>query len=345
MKSTLIILALTIAGCSAPSGVPPTHGPVVLRSTLESDLVALADATVGDPLRAGRALKELPEDVECGFVLLENSTGNVLAVIPNLGGRADDFATGLTNRDVGSVGKLVPYLGALRSGAISPTDRLLDARIDGPGWAPRNFGGRYSGLTMTLPEAIGFSSNVIAERVARRAGTTALLTTFDDLNLLRPTDPVQVSVGRWTASPLEVAAAYATIANNGDVIRPRFFTSARTPEGVEVDVVPIERRVGVFPAQSVEVFADGMHLCVTTGTGRTAGDLENSVRGKTGTGSLDAWAVLQSRRVTAVLWIGRRGAVDLNRTGGSIAMPALAAFFRALRAHRPELVPIWGGEK
>jgi penicillin-binding protein 1A len=334
------VCLFVFTGCHLQGG-PRFKGPFELQSTLDLELQDLAERTVLQPIRAARERGTLPGDVTLGFVLLDNASGDVLVYVQSLEPSRLDYAAGLHTRDIGSLAKPFVFLAALASGAVSPSDEFLDAPLArAGGWVPDNHDHHYLRRMLALPEALGESSNVVSFQVYRRTPEHAFLRTVQALGLPSSFDREQASVGRWTASPLELASAYSVFAGDGTLVAPRMISGVIDSQGAVVRRIEANRRAA-FDERWCRVVADGMKLCLTEGTGRAARDLGDVCRGKTGTSTLDAWAVLQSRRVTACLWVGRGSPQDLDLTGGEIAMPRLAAFFRELRRMRPDLVPSW----
>lgn len=105
-------------------------------------------------------------------------------------------------------------------------------------------------------------------------------------------DNVNLAVGQGDvqASPLQMAVAYAAIANGGQVVRPHLGTAIEDEGGSEIQRLPVPaaRRVGIDAGDRRAVL-DGLHLS-TTAAGGTSADVfagwpqrRLPVYGKTGT--------------------------------------------------------------
>ena len=120
-------------------------------------------------------------------------------------------------------------------------------------------------------------------------------------------------------SPLEMAAAYGTLANGGTYVEPILFTTITTYDNqLLVKNTPDENRV-VAP-EVAYVLTDMLQAVITEGTGGAA-KLSNRmpVAGKTGTtnNSLDAWFVGYTPYYVGATYIGDDGGIDPD-TGKTI---------------------------
>jgi membrane peptidoglycan carboxypeptidase len=319
----------------------------VTRVLLAADdqVQGLAEAEIARPLR--EALGKRAPDADIAFVCIDNGTGDVLAYVPTLRDGAEFDNCRAETRDIGSTVKPLVYGVALQMGAVSTADTFPDVpivfkRLDGPGtYAPKNYGGSYSGKELTVVDAIAVSSNSVAVQVYRRVDQQKLRESMSAFGLPLTYNVNLMPIGRWAVSPLALASAFTVFPNGGYAIRPRFVTAKVYADGRRDDE-PVVKTAKLFGEDVCAVVSEGMKECLTRGTGAgSAADLGGWARGKTGS-SRDALSVLQSKRVTAVLWVGnQRSNKDLKMTGGHIAMPYLARFFRALRRERPDLVPPW----
>ena len=100
---------------------------------------------------------------------------------------------------------------------------------------------------------------------------------------------IAIGQGSLTATPLQLANAYATLANGGTLWRPRVVDSIRDGEGnvLFVNTPSVTRKVDISPATVRSLLTD-LNGVITIGTAAKAfedfGDSLNQVGGKTGTG-------------------------------------------------------------
>jgi penicillin-binding protein 2 len=102
-------------------------------------------------------------------------------------------------------------------------------------------------------------------------------------------DMVQTAVGQGDVqvSPLQLAVAYAALANGGDIVQPHVGMRVEDPTGRIVEEInpPIERHINIDPATQ-QVILDGLHAAATEPGGTSYpifGNYPISVAGKTGT--------------------------------------------------------------
>lgn len=345
------LTALTLA-CRRASdrGICEPQEARAILLTCDRQIQSIAEKEIAAPLRErinNQTRKHrLPKDTDCAFVCLANDTGNVLAYIPTLvpGSELDNCRK--SKRDVGSVIKPLIYAEAIEIGVIREHDTFLDSPMSFPhrdGRGSYTIGNYHDGYThrfLSIEEAIALSSNVAMTQAYHRIPLVALREWIARLNLPAPDDVDRLQIGRWAIAPLRLASAFTALAGEGRAAGPRFVFATRLPDGTQLDE-PVTRTEQVFSHRTCEIVGRGMRACLVKGTGVAAADLVDCARGKTGTSSTDALSVLQSRVITAVLWVGRREYADLRLAGGRVCMPLLGSFFRALRRIQPELLPSW----
>jgi penicillin-binding protein 1B len=258
-------------------------------------------------------------------------------------------------RQPGSVFKPVVYLAAFREeersgdGRYRPTRRIEDSPFrwdyDGRQWMPVNYRGEYHG-EVSLREALELSLNTATARLAQEVGLERVrdmavrLGLADDLPLLP-----SIVLGSAEVTPLEVAEAYATIANLGFRTGT---TAIRTVAGEEAPPPPpagrqAEQVVSPRVAYLVTTLLEGV---VDRGTGRNArrDGIRGPIAGKTGTtnDARDAWFVGFTPDLLAVVWVGFDQRDPLPVPASEAALPIWTDFMRAATGDStptPFLVP------
>lgn len=224
-------------------------------------------------------------------------------------------------RQPGSAFKPVVYAAGLEAG-LNPLDMMEDAPIRIGNWSPSNYTNDFRG-PMTLRDALAQSINTIAVRVSQRAGLDRVSDLAARLGLPRPDpDSPAIALGTSEARLIELAGAYATIANGGRLAAPYGVTSIR----LRGDSRPIDRGRGgagvrVIPAQTAGLLTWMLEAVVEEGTGRRARLDGWPAAGKTGTtqAARDAWFIGFTAWYTVGVWMG----YDDNRpltgvTGGGL---------------------------
>ena len=257
---------------------------------------------------------------QVGLVALDPTNGYIKAMV---GGRGQDKFNRavLAQRQPGSAFKAFVYLTAMDNGMNAAT-MVDDKPLQIGSWNPQNSGGGFHG-TVTLRTALSRSFNIPAIRVALKVGTGKVMqmakacgiTSLVEEGPYTDNNPA-MALGGLTkgVSPLEMANAYGTIANNGIYNEP-------------VSIIKILDRNGkiIFehkpsPKQAVSAKAayqttDMLKDVLISGTAGGSG-LGRPAAGKTGTTdySKDAWFVGYTPNLSCAVWVGD----DRNRSMGAM---------------------------
>ncbi|SCY85895.1 peptidoglycan D,D-transpeptidase FtsI family protein [Paracoccus tibetensis] len=242
-------------------------------------------------------------------ILMEVKTGEILAMAslpdfdPNDRPRpllkGDPSDSPLFNRavqgqyELGSTFKIFPVAQALDLGLINPSSGINAQAPMRIGRFLINDFHNY-GRELSATDVIVKSSNVATVRIAQMIGVERQKDFLEKLGLFVPTtiEMVEAPTGqplvpqRWpavtsatvsfghglAASPLHLAAAYATIANNGRRVTPTLVHGRQRPEGEQV-----------LSPRAAAMSVDMLRQVVTRGTARGADVPGYEVAGKTGT--------------------------------------------------------------
>ena len=259
------------------------------------------------------------------LVSIEPSTGFVRAMVAG-----DDFGTAKYNlatqglRQPGSSFKPYVLLAALEAGH-SPNDIVngtSPCTIKAPGFAPYtpgNYEGSAGG-SMTITVATARSVNCAYARLGVEVGLDKVVDMAARLGL--PKKRLQpypsISLGAEEATPLEMASAYATIANDGFYRQPRFVERVLDRRGKVVFEGPDEGRRAVSP-ETARVAISVLRAVVERGTGTRARLAGREVAGKTGTSQEyeNAWFVGFTPQLATAVWMGSPvGNVPMTSVGG-----------------------------
>jgi penicillin-binding protein 1A len=225
----------------------------------------------------------------------------------------------------------VVWLAALEHGA-APSDVIDDRPVALGGWSPRNAGEAYAGR-ITLTEALARSSNSVAVQLFQRVGARRVGDAARRLGLSAPVADATAALGTGSVTPMQLAAAYAAIANGGRAVAPHAVQSAADISGRVLwrrEAPPPRRVIAPEPAAQL---AGMLRAVVEGGTGRAAAIAGYPVAGKTGTTSdaRDAWFAGFARGIVVVVWMG----ADDNAPMGAISGAGLPAqVFRETLAPR-----------
>ena len=293
--------------------------------------------------------------IEGALVSLQPDDGAIVALVGGFDFKKSKFNRATqARRQPGSSFKPVVYSAALEKG-FTPASMINDAPVvfDDPNlestWRPENYSGQFYGPTR-LREALYRSRNLVSIRILRAIGASYVVDyaqrfgfTADQL----PND-LTLALGSASVTPLQMARAYAVLANGGYLIDPYFIRSIydasgevifaaspaiacpQCPESIEVvketDMQTINQAPQVLTPQIVWQMTSMMQDVIKRGTGRKARVLgRTDLAGKTGTTNdqKDGWFSGFNQSLVATAWVGFDKLEPLGRgeTGGRSALP------------------------
>ncbi|MFY9551845.1 MAG: PBP1A family penicillin-binding protein [Thermoanaerobaculia bacterium] len=321
-------------------------------TTLDVDLQQAAQRAVTQGLdslekayrRLASAATKAP--LQGALIVLEPQTGGVRALV---GGR--DYQLSQFNRvtqarrQPGSLFKPFVYLAAFArrdlEPPVTPATILLDSpitvewgtRSEEEQWTPRNYDGQYRGR-MTARQALEKSINIPTVRASLMAGLPHVIGAARAAGIeSRLRGYPSVALGAFELSPMEVAGAYAALANSGVRVKPNAIVGVMTGDGTVLDRKASEL-LPSLPADAVFLVDSILRGAVDRGTaaGARARGLTGVLAGKTGTTNdgRDAWFVGFSPRFLAAVWVGYDDNRGLNLSGTQAAVPLFADFARSV---------------
>ena len=189
------------------------------------------------------ATNENNKSSQAAMVIMDHKTGYVLGTVGSLGTK--DTARGFNRatqayRQTGSANKPIAVLApALSEGLITASSVFEDVETTfdddtEEGFTPTNYNS-YRG-NITVRQAIESSQNIpfvkIMEILTPKK-SIEYLKEFGITTLTESDENLSLALGGLSTgiSPLEMAAAYSTIANDGKYIEPTFYTKATTVSG------------------------------------------------------------------------------------------------------------------
>jgi membrane peptidoglycan carboxypeptidase len=280
-----------------------------VTSTIDLELQQLARQAIERVLRN-------PEGPAAALVAIDPKTGAVKAMFGGRNFRESQFnLAAQAARQPGSAFKPIVLATAMRQG-ISPITELESRKVSIDAgdrvWTVTNYDHTYLGR-VSLSRALVSSDNSVYAQLTDLVGPKAIVETAHALGIRSPLDAYfSIGLGSVAVNPLEMARAYATIANSGRRVDGSLFGD--TPRVVErVERVRAGRTEENLP-QPTEVTEPGeaelltsiLQDVVRAGTGHRAAVPGVEVAGKTGTTDNygDAWFVGYTPELAVAVWVG-----------------------------------------
>jgi penicillin-binding protein 1A len=282
-------------------------------------------------------LTQLPE-VEGAFVSLAPQDGRIRALVGGFDFAKNPFNHVLQSwRQPGSAIKPFLYSAALEHG-FSVSTVINDSPLSLPGarpddlpWQPVNADGRFDG-PMALHTALAKSKNIVSIRLLQAIGASTAqqwLARFGFDAARQPAD-LTLALGTGSVTPLQMAMAYAVLANGGLRVAPQLIDRLTDANGrVLNEPAPMDDADSRRAIDPRNAFVVNRMLQEVTAIGTAARAQQVLQRpdlyGKTGTTSdtQDAWfAGFQPGRL-AVVWLGhdRPRSLGERETGAALALP------------------------
>jgi membrane peptidoglycan carboxypeptidase len=253
---------------------------------------------------------------EEGLVSIDPATGDVRALVGGPGTASSQFDVMTQGaRQPGSGFKLFTLLAALEQGySVEDTvDSRSPCAIRFPGdnallTKPINNDTGPGGGIITVANATANSVNCAYIRLAHEVGLPNVISMANQLGVTEVTQKDQypsMVIGSIAVRPIEMAAAYAALADGGVYHRPAFINRVVGHSGAVVyDPANPGRRV--FSTQIAAEADQAFQAVVQYGTGTAAAIPGRQVAGKTGTTehSVDAWFNGFTPQIETTVWMG-----------------------------------------
>ncbi len=275
---------------------------------------------------------------QVALVALDPHTGAVLALV---GGRDYGWSQlnhALSKRPTGSIFKPFVYAAAMNT-AIDGSQAVLTPAstvTDEPStfaygdqiYEPRNYKEEYHG-EVTLRYALAMSLNNATVKVAEEVGYDKVADLARSAGITSVKATPAMALGSYEASPLDMAGAYTTFANNGMRLSPILLRSVRNAKGDVLANYNTDQRQVMDPRVAY-VMTNMMEGVINNGLGYTAVRLRGFLlpaAGKTGS-SHDGWFAGYTSNLLCIVWVGYDDYSDLRLSGAMTAAPIWTEFMK-----------------
>ena len=315
-------------------------GNYAVFSTIDPKVQALAQTQLQRFLEGPAASVGLTQGA---LITLNTTTGDILAYVGGGDYTRSSFDRVQALRQPGSAFKLFPFLAALKAG-VTPADPISCAPLSYV--AGCSHGAGSPGGSATVGDGFAFSENVVALRLAERAGLSEVIELARRLGITTPLEPdFNTMLGGRETYLYEMARAYAVVANGGRSV-PMHGVSRIYDLGICQSIKSLERcpergvtvPIGEQPRQllSPEVAAEMDQMLaavVQRGTGRAAA-LVPDARGKTGTtnNGVDVLFIgySPSLQLLTAIWMGNDNNKPAEAASGALVAELWGRYMQAV---------------
>ena len=299
------------------------------------------------------SVKESAGRMQCGFVCLDHTTGQILAMVGSSNFQQTRYGLNHVTqivRQPGSAFKPIIYAACFENGS-TPETSVSNEPISIPDgdhvWSPGNFEGESAGGYRTIRTALQYSVNLCAVhamleltsihdviRMAKRLGIRSNIPPYPS-----------IALGTAEVNPLELTSAYSTFANEGVRATPYAIVRVEDRNGKIIYRAKPEFD-NVLEPRICHMMTSALMDVVNAGTATRVRSLgfHFPAAGKTGTTQnfADAWFIGYTPQFTAGVWVGfddkRVTFTGADGQGGRAAAPIWGLFMKyTYEALRPQV--------
>ena len=270
----------------------------------------------GDVIVEGSESINITLEPQVALTLMDQSTGEVKALV---GGRGDKTGNRTWNRATdtcrqpGSTFKIIGcFAPALDAGGMSLASTQDDAPLTIGNKTFHNYDNTYRGFT-NIRTAITKSMNIVTVKTLQEIGVNLgyqYATDFGITTLCDDDRNLSLALGGLTngVTNLELTGAYATIANGGKYLQPKFYTTVYDHDGnVLLDISETQEKRRVLKKSTAWLLTDAMKDVLTAGTGTRAyfgNSMAQAGKSGTTTSNRDCLWAGYTPYYTCVIWGG-----------------------------------------
>ncbi|AHG91989.1 penicillin-binding protein, 1A family [Gemmatirosa kalamazoonensis] len=269
-------------------------------------------------------------------VAIEPSTGEVRALVGGRDYEDSPFDRAIdAQRQPGSSFKPIVYAAAVAAG-LPPNAPVGDTAIavplpNGQLYRPENSDDSYLGI-IPLREALARSRNPVAVQLWTQLGPDSVIALARRMGIRSPIAPYPSSaIGASVVQPLDFVTAYATFANLGVAVEPRFVTKVEDRAGKVVWAPASPPPQLALDPRVAFIVRDMMRDVVDRGTATSVRKwlpARVPIAGKTGTtnDNADVWFVGVTPDLVMGAWLGfdKPKTITAGAVGGTLAAPVVA---------------------
>lgn len=282
-------------------------------TTLDQAIQEKASEILQQTLKANKN-----KNVTQGAIVVMDRNGEVKAMVGGADYEKSQFNRATQAlRQPGSAFKPFVYLTALQNG-YRYNDKILDQPININGWRPLNADRKTYG-EVTLMDALTRSLNLATLNLARQIPMRDVIRNAKKMGITTPLqNDLSLALGTSEVKIIDMATAYAVLANGGYAVWPHTVKEVYTRDGYQLYQRNENSQLKILNEEAVSSLNYMLEKVIEKGTGKRA-LLPFDAYGKTGTSqdNRDAWFAGFSGDWVVVVWLGNDDSSPMKGVSGS----------------------------
>lgn len=281
-------------------------------------------------------LKNQNANLQVALVALDVKTGQIRAMVGGRDYTGSSYNRAYSQRQPGSTFKPFVYSLAMEKG-FNPASMIMCEEKEyklpnGDTYKPKDYGDEpYHWRQFTLKEAVMISDNSVAVSLVDQLGVTEAANYAEQFGFQGIQSILSLPLGSNEVSPVDMAAGYSVLANQGVYNKPTYLLKVVNDDGVVLESSTMNPN-RVISAENAFIITNMLTgVMEPGGTGSALKEQAGRITaGKTGTTEQknDAWFVGYTPQLCCAVWVGYDQGKAANLFGGSAAGPIWASFIR-----------------
>lgn len=285
---------------------------IYVSTTLDQDLQQKAEWLLRNMIAQNK-----DKNVTDGAVVILDHHGAIRALVGGVDYNKSQFNRAIQAlRQPGSSFKPFVYLTALQHG-WHISDTIEDKPIQIGSWKPENYDKKYHG-SVTLDEALRRSLNLATVNLSLQFNLNDVIRNARKMGITTSiAHSPSIVLGTAEVKVLDMAAAYAVLANGGKSVWPYSIVEIYSKDGKQLYQRDESEQMQILDRDDVQKLTLMMEHVIKYGTGKNA-VLPVFAAGKTGTTQdyRDAWFVGWTDSYVAAVWVGNDDNSPMKNVGG-----------------------------
>ena len=289
------------------------NSDIYVLTTLNQDIQQAAARILAETIKANKH-----KNVTQGAIVVMDKQGAVKAMVGGLDYNKSQFNRAVQAlRQPGSAFKTFIYLTALQDG-FEPDDKVMDSPLSIGNWKPENADKRYHG-EVTLTEALANSYNLATINLSEMMNRSDIIRNAKRMGITTEIEnSPALALGTSEVKVIDMAAAYASLANGGYAVWPYTIKEIYSRDGFQLYQRTADSENRIIKKKVVEKLTGILQAVINFGTGKKA-KINGFAAGKTGTSqdNRDAWFVGFNKNYITAVWLGNDNNSPMKGVSGS----------------------------